>query len=102
MDLSVKQLATLTRYAERRISRAKAAARRRMSERQVDREVQVRGLARARSSSSVARQKALENKLARARAALSAKRKTISIEEAAIRAGVSLRTMYRWVSRLPD
>lgn len=101
MNFTKKQTAILARYAKRRISRPLAA---RLlggiSERQVNRWLAVAELERVPSPTLSAREAAHNRRVAREQAAKLVAKGKLTIEKAALRAGCSERTLYRYMEKL--
>lgn len=100
MELTEAQIAILVRYANRKISRSEAAKKLGgISERQVNRLFKCVELERVESPSHKKRSKAVKRRLAKEYAARLVKRKEITVEQAAARAGCSVRTIYRYLAK---
>jgi hypothetical protein len=84
------------------ITRADAAARLRVSERHVNRLMRAHGVSRPAGKAHERRVTAQAHREAKERAARGALQGVHSLENAAMQAGCSLRTMYRWVKKLKN
>jgi hypothetical protein len=93
-----RELDILTRYRDRKITRARAAALLKISDRQVNRRMQERGLERVEGTRVRRDRIAAERREIRLAAAKQVDEGRISPEQAAKRAGCSVRTIYRYMS----
>lgn len=92
--------ATMRAIAEGKLSRAGAAARLRVSERHVNRLMRAQGVTRPAGKAHERRVTAQARREAKERAARAVAQGVHSVENAALQAGCSTRTMYRWVQKL--
>lgn len=90
----------LERYAARKVSRVAAAETLAVSERQVNRLMEDRGLERVKAVSKERKEEAEKKRIARTAAARLAKGGKLSPELAARRAGCSMRTIYRYMAKI--
>jgi DNA invertase Pin-like site-specific DNA recombinase len=100
MDLPQYTKDVLKLYSERALTRQEAARLLAVSERQVSRWMRLERLARQESRSAKYREEAEERRLIKEGAAHAVAAGKITIREAALRAGCSLRTMYRLLKKL--
>lgn len=94
------ELDTLTRYAERKLTRARAAKALGVSERQLTRRMQETGLERIESERHLRQQRTQDMREIREAAARLVANRKLSVQQAAARAGCNQRTIYRYVARL--
>lgn len=95
-----RELSILTRYKERKMTRARAASLLKISERQVNRLMEDHGLERVEGERKKRDEAAAARKTLRESAARLALAGRVSHKQAAARAGCSERTIYRYIDKL--
>lgn len=101
MDFTAEQLEVLLLYAGRVITRKRAAKLLGgVSERHVNRYLRMAKIDRSMSETREGRDQASKKRQAREQAARAAREGKITVEQAAARAGCSVRTVYRYMDRV--
>lgn len=94
-----REVDILKRYVERKLTRERAAALLHCSERQINRKLEERKLERKEGRRAAKDREARERREVRDHAAELAAAGKISVEQAALRAGCSERTIYRYLEK---
>lgn len=102
VEITDAMLKVVQRYVDRKLTRAEAAARLQLSERQVTRIVEELGLERTKSVRAITEEQAALRRAAKEAAAAAFLKQQVTLAQAALRAGCHPRTIARLAERIKE